>query len=250
MFVCMNVGMCVCVCICTLARLTCKSIPTLSVCSPTAPSNHSEPPAPASESSTIIGDRYEAIYPFPGEASGDLSFKEGDIILVTKKDGDWWTGVIGDKKGVFPCNYVQEMDAGREVVNREPEGNTSMQSAPNHSHSASSAGSKDIAAAAADSSRQDPAASVSVMTQPLIARVKVAFQAEQDTQLSLNPGELIKVMKQASNGWWVGELQSRGKQRRSGWFPANRVELLASKAPSVNVSEVFLMAGPLWGGPF
>ena len=230
----------------------------MSPSSPVVTTSHSEPPVSAPESSTqptpitpLVGDRYEAIYPFPGEAQGDLSFKEGDIILVTKKGGNWWTGVLDGREGLFPFNYVQEI-APREEIDSphtrdtlEPTetGAAPVQSVPNRSHSSSSTASSN---SAADVSRQmlDPpgaAASISVLTQPLVARVKVAFQAEQDTQLSLAPGELIKVVKQASNGWWVGELQSRGKQRRAGWFPANRVELLASKSgtpnPSVSVQQ-------------
>lgn len=27
-----------------------------------------------------------------------------------KKDGDWWTGVIGNRTGIFPANYVQTVD--------------------------------------------------------------------------------------------------------------------------------------------
>jgi len=29
---------------------------------------------------------------------------------VVKKDGDWWTGKIGDRIGVFPFNYVQPLE--------------------------------------------------------------------------------------------------------------------------------------------
>ena len=32
-----------------------------------------------------------------------------DIIEIINKDGDWWTGVLNGKEGVFPANYVQEM---------------------------------------------------------------------------------------------------------------------------------------------
>ncbi|EHK98916.1 putative SH3 domain-containing protein [Glarea lozoyensis 74030] len=41
---------------------------------------------------------------------GDLGFKKGDIIRVTKKTdsaNDWWTGIIGTRTGIFPSNYVE-----------------------------------------------------------------------------------------------------------------------------------------------
>jgi len=41
---------------------------------------------------------------------GDLNMKQDEVVLVTKKDGDWWTGIIGDRSGVFPSNYVQYLD--------------------------------------------------------------------------------------------------------------------------------------------
>lgn len=31
----------------------------------------------------------------------------GEHIKVLKKDGDWWTGSIGNRIGIFPSNYVQ-----------------------------------------------------------------------------------------------------------------------------------------------
>jgi len=41
---------------------------------------------------------------------GDLNMKQDEVVLVTKKDGDWWTGIIGDRSGIFPSNYVQYLD--------------------------------------------------------------------------------------------------------------------------------------------
>lgn len=35
---------------------------------------------------------------------------QDEVVLVTKKDGDWWTGKIGDRSGIFPSNYVQYLD--------------------------------------------------------------------------------------------------------------------------------------------
>jgi uncharacterized protein YqfA (UPF0365 family) len=34
----------------------------------------------------------------------------GEEVIVVKKDGDWWTGVIGSRTGIFPANYVQAPD--------------------------------------------------------------------------------------------------------------------------------------------
>lgn len=42
---------------------------------------------------------------------GDLTFAAGEVITIIKKEGDWWTGTIGDRTGIFPSNYVQEHDS-------------------------------------------------------------------------------------------------------------------------------------------
>jgi len=41
---------------------------------------------------------------------GDLNMNQDEVVLVTKKDGDWWTGIIGDRSGIFPSNYVEYLD--------------------------------------------------------------------------------------------------------------------------------------------
>lgn len=58
------------------------------------------------------------MYTYESAEQGDLTFQQGDVILVTKKDGDWWTGTVGDKSGVFPSNYVRLKDAEVNPVNR------------------------------------------------------------------------------------------------------------------------------------
>lgn len=34
------------------------------------------------------------------------------MVMVIKKEGDWWTGTIGNRTGMFPSNYVQKADVG------------------------------------------------------------------------------------------------------------------------------------------
>lgn len=52
-------------------------------------------------------DDYIACYPYESNEAGDLVFQVGEHIKVLKKEGDWWTGSIGNRIGIFPSNYVQ-----------------------------------------------------------------------------------------------------------------------------------------------
>lgn len=51
------------------------------------------------------------MYTYESPEPGDLTFREGDVILVSKKEGEWWNGSIGDRKGLFPSNYVKPKEA-------------------------------------------------------------------------------------------------------------------------------------------
>ncbi|XP_048453293.1 CD2-associated protein isoform X3 [Rhincodon typus] len=51
----------------------------------------------------------KAVFAYEANNSDELSFKEGDHILLTSKDtGDkgWWKGELNGKQGVFPDNFV------------------------------------------------------------------------------------------------------------------------------------------------
>jgi len=63
-----------------------------------------------SKTGTLKSNEAVALFTFDADQSGDLGFKKGDIITVTKKTesaNDWWTGTIGTRTGIFPSNYVQ-----------------------------------------------------------------------------------------------------------------------------------------------
>lgn len=134
-----------------------------------------------------VGEEYIALYPYSSVEPGDLTFAEGEEILVTQKDGEWWTGSIGDRSGIFPSNYVKPKD--QESLGSASKSGTSSK-------------------------------------KPEIAQVTSAYVASGSEQLSLAPGQLILILKKNSSGWWQGELQARGKKRQKGWFPASHVKLL------------------------
>ena len=53
---------------------------------------------------------YISLFAFETQEEGDLAFDINELIYVTKKDGQWWTGEMADgtRKGIFPCNFVRE----------------------------------------------------------------------------------------------------------------------------------------------
>ncbi|QSZ37389.1 hypothetical protein DSL72_009487 [Monilinia vaccinii-corymbosi] len=70
------------------------------------------PPPPKRLGSSHGGVYVVALYSFEGQGEGDLSFKEGDRIRVTKKTGstdDWWDGELRGVKGSFPANYCKDV---------------------------------------------------------------------------------------------------------------------------------------------
>jgi GTPase SAR1 family protein/Ca2+-binding EF-hand superfamily protein len=53
-------------------------------------------------------DCYVALYDYTATSNDQLSLKKFDVITqVEKDDSGWWKGVIGNRAGLFPGNYVQ-----------------------------------------------------------------------------------------------------------------------------------------------
>ncbi|XP_076598348.1 intersectin-1 isoform X3 [Chaetodon auriga] len=146
------------------------------------------------------GEEYVAMYTYESSEQGDLSFQQGDIVMVTRKEGDWWTGMVGGKTGVFPSNYVKPRDSTSESLG--PAGKTG-----------------------------------SLGKKPEIAQVIAPYSATGAEQLTLAPGQLILIRKKNPGGWWEGELQARGKKRQIGWFPANYVKLLSPSTSKTTPTE-------------
>ncbi|KAM3955170.1 LOW QUALITY PROTEIN: dynamin associated protein 160 [Aphomia sociella] len=68
------------------------------------------------------GDFYIAAYPYVSAEPGDLTFEAGERIEVMRRDGDWWTGRIGIRTGIFPSNYVtKDATSGTDAITPIPE---------------------------------------------------------------------------------------------------------------------------------
>uniref|UniRef100_A0A8C5HIJ9 Intersectin-2-like n=1 Tax=Gouania willdenowi TaxID=441366 RepID=A0A8C5HIJ9_GOUWI len=150
------------------------------------------------KSYVTLETKYVALYTYESPEVGDLTFVEGDVVIVTEKEGEWWRGCIGDQTGVFPSNYVRPV---------EPE--------------ASRLG--------------------TLAKKPEIAQAVTTAKSPMMHQLGLSPGQLIVVLAKNSTGWWLGELQARGKRRQRGWFHSSHVKLLG---PSSCKSSPSPLPGP------
>ena len=50
----------------------------------------------------------KALYDFESETDQELSFREGDTILLTAQlDDNWYEGTLNGQAGMFPVAYVQ-----------------------------------------------------------------------------------------------------------------------------------------------
>uniref|UniRef100_A0A672GKP9 Intersectin 2b n=1 Tax=Salarias fasciatus TaxID=181472 RepID=A0A672GKP9_SALFA len=149
---------------------------------------------PEGEDSDLPVDRYVALYTYESPEVGDLTFTEGDVILVSKRDGEWWNGSIGDRTGVFPSNYVKPKEADVRTQSTCARSRTSAKKKPE------------------------------------IGQVIKAHSSSGPEQLNLENGQLVLILGKNASGWWLGELQARGKKRQKGWFPSSNIKLLGSNS--------------------
>ncbi|XP_030241378.1 intersectin-1 isoform X2 [Drosophila navojoa] len=156
--------------------------------------------ATAAVTDAALGDveYYIAAYPYESAEEGDLSFSAGEMVMVIKKEGEWWTGTIGNRTGMFPSNYVQKADVGTAAVANSAE--TAVE--------------------------PEPVEQGMRAKRSEIAQVIAPYEATSSEQLSLTRGQLIMIRKKTDSGWWEGELQAKGRRRQIGWFPATYVKVL------------------------
>ncbi|KAG2456681.1 ITSN1 protein, partial [Polypterus senegalus] len=156
---------------------------------------------------------YIAMYTYESNEQGDLTFQQGDVILVTKKEGDWWTGVVGDKTGVFPSNYVKPKESEARGKKRQigwfPANYVKLLS-PGTSKSTPTEPSKPTA----------PNAVCQVIGM-------YDYIAQNDDELAFGKGQIINVLSKEDPDWWKGELNGS-----VGLFPSNYVKLTTDTDPS------------------
>ncbi|CDQ87421.1 unnamed protein product [Oncorhynchus mykiss] len=113
-----------------------------------------------------------ALYDFVGQAEEELSFQQGDRILVTQHvDSEWCYGRLNGREGFFPTAFVETSSGNSPVLDRQ-------QSVTN-----------------GEGSR---------------GKALFDFTAECEEELSLKAGDIITNVESIDDEWFLGEL--RGKR--------------------------------------
>ncbi|CAH1099576.1 unnamed protein product [Psylliodes chrysocephalus] len=115
-------------------------------------------------------DKVIVEYDYMAKEPDELTIRKGDIITdVVKKQGGWWEGVLKDKKGMFPDNFVRPLDKDSSVVLRNQ---------------------KDV-------------------TRIRQCRVIFSYNQDHEDELNLKVGDVIDIVGEEEEGWWKGALKGK-----------------------------------------
>lgn len=138
-------------------------------------------------------------YDYDAQEGDELTLRRGDIIRdVVKKQEGWWEGVLNEKRGLFPDNFVKVLNdgSGQAGVRQQLQQNVKLRKSK---------------------------------TSGRRCRVIFSYHQDHEDELNLNVGDIIDIIGEEEEGWWRGVLN--GKE---GVFPSNFVEEIRAIVASKN----------------
>ncbi|XP_069022897.1 SH3 domain-containing protein 19 [Embiotoca jacksoni] len=133
-----------------------------------SPSTHLEVAKPA-QASQSGAEWAVALYDYAGKSEDDLSFRQGERVLITRHlNAEWSRGRLSGKEGMFPRAFV-EAAAGQESSN-------------NQQNRAAAAGR---------------------------AKALYDFTSDCDEELSLQVGDIVTNLESIDEEWFLGELRGK-----------------------------------------
>ncbi|XP_066125737.1 SH3 domain-containing protein 21 isoform X1 [Saccopteryx bilineata] len=140
---------------------------------------------------------------YRAQKEGELTLAPGDVVRQVCKGPTrgWLRGELGGHCGLFPERLVQEIPESFRGTGEAPRPRCGR----GQSCSAKSRGTQRW------------------------CKVNFNYSPEQADELKLQAGEIVEVIKEIEDGWWLGR-----KNGQLGAFPSNFVELLDSGPPSID----------------
>uniref|UniRef100_A0A3Q3D8T4 Osteoclast-stimulating factor 1 n=1 Tax=Hippocampus comes TaxID=109280 RepID=A0A3Q3D8T4_HIPCM len=161
----------------------------------------------------------KVLFEYQPQNEDELELKVGDILEITEEvEEGWWSGVINGKSGLFPSNFVKEVDVAKE----DGDSNATPKV-------------KYLPAFCACRAFSILYFLFSISTFPTskakdFCRVTFALEATNEDELTLREDDIISIISKDTGepGWWRGEVG--GKE---GVFPDNFVVMLSESEKEV-----------------
>ncbi|XP_041593997.1 SH3 domain-containing protein 21 isoform X7 [Vulpes lagopus] len=144
---------------------------------------------------------------YRAQKEGELSVAPGDVVrqVCEGPARGWLRGQLGGRWGLFPERSVQEIPESLRGAGEAP----SPRCARRRGRPAKPRGPQRW------------------------CKVSFSYSPEQADELQLQAGEIVEVIKEIEDGWWLGK-----KNGQLGAFPSNFVELLDSGPPSLGSPDM------------
>eukprot|EP00743_Colponemidia_sp_Colp-15_P010849 GILK01012010.1.p1 GENE.GILK01012010.1~~GILK01012010.1.p1 ORF type:complete len:1074 (-),score=228.04 GILK01012010.1:188-3313(-) len=155
----------------------------------------------------VTGPLARCVEEYVGNEQNELTVHEGDIIMVLQQDDSgWWAGRVEQgtdkgKVGWFPTDFVKLLNPPEE------------KSVP-------------VDPPISESSDQPGIIQPDNQESEMYAICTAAYVSKNEGQLSMEPGDLVRIIQRESDGWWAGYLKGT-----VGWFPAEVVDLQTRPPP-------------------
>lgn len=177
--------------------------------------------------------KVQAQYPFSAKDAEDLGFKKNDILVVVEQNEEkWWTAMdeFGNK-GLIPEPYVkklvdlQSQAASPAQPSPQQPGSDPRRSMPPPAGVASSPENSNPRRTSVPANvRPHPGVANSSSDVSLYVAVRKHVLPYDETKLSFEKGDIIKVLKKNDNGIWFGQNGDR-----TGYFQFTYVQILDSE---------------------
>ncbi|XP_057613053.1 SH3 domain-containing protein 19 isoform X3 [Chionomys nivalis] len=153
------------------------------------------------------GPRCVARFEYIGDQKDELSFSEGEVIILKEYvNEEWARGEIRDRTGIFPLNFVELVEdlppPGANILNTKVPPKTKNEDPGSNSQDGSPAGEW--------------------------CKALHSFTAETSEDLSFKRGDRILILERLDTDWYRGRLHDR-----EGIFPAVFVQPCPAEAKSV-----------------
>ncbi|XP_042189814.1 SH3 domain-containing kinase-binding protein 1 isoform X4 [Callorhinchus milii] len=152
-------------------------------------------------------------FDYKGQQDDELTISVGEVVTnIEKKDGGWWEGELGGRRGLFPDNFVREIKGVKKEHHITVKPTEMLGSEfPNGSPVSSS-----------DASLKSPRKA----EQNRRRRCKAVFSyaPQNEDELELKIGDIIDILGEVEEGWWEGVLNGK-----TGMFPSNFITSFADE---------------------